>query len=211
MRVAPARDTPLQRNTRMGRGWHTRGMPDLDELARRMTGLVSELARKGMMVATGVAVLVLLIGGASYLTGLAALDGSARSAWTLVGLAMLIAAIAAPLIAGWRLRRVRRHVDELVGEVRTLITTEPDAQRVVIETIAHDEQPVQRGDPLPVVYDSRQFSRLRTASAGVGGMRQLPGALLAVTTFPALLLWALVGIVVFGILGFLFMIAWVLG
>ena len=186
-------------------------MADLDELARRMTGLVSDLARKGMAVATGVALLVLVVGGLSYLTGLQALDGSVRSAWTVVGLAMLIAAIVAPLIARWRLSRVRRHLDQLVGEVRTLITKQPDAQQVVIETVARDEQPAERGELMPIIYDSRQFSRLRTASVGVGDLKALPGALLAVTSFPGLLLWALLGVAVFGVLGFLFMIAWVLG
>ena len=64
-------------------------MADVDELARRMTTLIAGLARKGVSLATGVVVVVLVIGGLSYLTGLAALEGSARSAWTVVGLAML--------------------------------------------------------------------------------------------------------------------------
>ena len=64
----------------------TRPMADVDELARRTTTLIAGLARKGMSLATGVVVVVLVIGGLSYLTGLAALEGSARSAWTVVGL-----------------------------------------------------------------------------------------------------------------------------
>ena len=36
-----------------------------------------------------------------------------------------------------------------------------------------------------------------------------PGALTAVTTFPGLLLLALLGVVVFGILGFFFTLAWI--
>jgi hypothetical protein len=192
-----------------GRRWHTRTMPDVDALARQTTALVSELARKGMAIATGVAVITLIIGGLSYLTGLAGLDGSAHSAWTVVGAVMLIGAVGAPLLARWRLARVRRHLDRLIGEVRTLITRDPEAERVVIETVAHDEQTQPMGDLRPVVYDTRQFSRLRTVSVRSSDLRELPGALYAVTTFPWLLLLAVLGIIVFGILGFFFLLAWI--
>jgi hypothetical protein len=183
-------------------------MPDVDALARQTTALVGELARKGMALATGVAVLTLIIGGLSYLTGLAGLDGSAHSAWTVVGAAMLIAAVGAPLLARWRLARVRRHVTQLIGEVRTLITRDPEAERVVIETVAHDERSDATGDLMPVVYDTRQFNRLRVVSVKASDLRELPGALRAVTTFPILLLLALLGVVVFGVLGFFFLLAW---
>jgi hypothetical protein len=183
-------------------------MPDVDALARQTTALVGELARKGMALATGVALLTLLIGGLSYLTGLAGLDGSAQSAWTVVGGAMLIASVGAPLLARWRLARVRRHVTQLVGEVRTLITKDPEAERVVIETVAHDERDDGTSDLMPVVYDTRQFNRLRVVSVRAGDLRELPGALRAVTMFPLLLLAAIVGIIVFGILGFFFLLAW---
>ncbi len=185
-------------------------MADLDQLARRATALVSDLARKGMAVATGIALVTLLIGGLSYLTGLAGLDGSARSAWMLIGGVMLVGAVGAPLLARWRLSRVRRHVDQLVGEIRTLITRDAAAQQVVIETVAYDDaQPAPVRDLRPAVYDSRQFNRLRVVSGGAGDLKELTSALYAVTTFPWLLLLALCGVVVFGVLGFLFLVAWI--
>jgi hypothetical protein len=182
-------------------------MPDADRLARQTTALLSNLARKGMALATGIALITLLIGGLSYLTGLAGLDGSARSAWVFVGGVMLVCAVGAPLLARWRLAAVRRRLDALVGEVRSLITESPEAERVVIETVAHDE-PDDIADLRPVVYDSRQFNRLRVVSVNYSDMRELPGALRTVTTFPVLLAVALVGVVVFGILGFFFLLAW---
>jgi hypothetical protein len=185
-------------------------MPDVDALARQTTALVGELARKGMALATGVALVTLVIGGLSYLTGLAGLDGSAHSAWTVIGAVMLIAAVGAPLLARWRLARVRRHVTQLVGEVRTLITRDPEAEQVVIETIAYDDANAGTGELRPVLYDSRQFDRLRTVSIRSSDLRELPGALRAVTTFPLLLLLAILGIVVFGVLGFFFLLAWAL-
>ena len=61
-----------------------------------------------------------------------------------------------------------------------------------------------------MVYDSRQFDRLRRVTVQANDLRQLPGVLRTVTTFPLLLLAALVGCLVFGVLGFLFLVAWIL-
>jgi hypothetical protein len=185
-------------------------MADVDELSRRTAMLVTTLARKAMRLATGVALVVLFIGGLSYFTGLAGLDGSARELWTVLGLGMLVVAVGAPLLARWRLSSVLRRTTDLVGDLRTLLTRDPDAQRVVIETVAVEEaHPAAVRDPRPAVYDSRQFERLRTVTFRAADLRQLPGALRAVTTFPALLGIALLGVVVFGVLGFLFFVAWV--
>jgi len=185
-------------------------MVEVDELARRTTMLVTTLARKGMVLATGTALLVFVVGGLSYLTGLAGLDGSARSAWALVGAAMLIVAVGAPLLASWRLSGVSRHTTELIGELRTLMTRDGNAERVVIETIAVEErEPADVVELRPVVYDSRQFNRLRQVTVRATDLRRLPAALRTVTTFPALLGIALLGVVVFGILGFLFLVAWI--
>jgi len=185
-------------------------MADVDELARRTTTLVTDLARKGMRLATGMAVVVLLVGGLSYLTGLAGLSGSARALWTVLGLAMLVVAVGAPLLARWRLSSLTRRTTELVGDLRTLMSRDADAQRVVIETVAVDEPaPGVACEVRPVIYDSRQFGRLRTATVKADDLRELPRAMYALTTFPWLLLTALVGVLVFGTLGFLFLLAWI--
>jgi hypothetical protein len=185
-------------------------MADVDELARRTTSLVTDLARKAGVLATWFAMVVLAIGGLSYLTGLAGLEGSARSAWALVGAVMLVIAVGAPLLARWRLSSVRRHATDLVGDLRTLISRDGNAQRVVIETIAVEEHdPAEVRDLRPVVYDSRQFNRLRQVSGTATDLRALPRVMRTVTTFPALLAIGLIGIVVFGTLGFFFLLAWI--
>jgi hypothetical protein len=80
----------------------------------------------------------------------------------------------------------------------------------VIETVAVDEPtPLAGRDPRPVVYDSRQFDRLRTVSVRANDLRELPSAMRAVTTLPLLLGIALLGVVVFGTLGFVFLLAWI--
>jgi len=185
-------------------------MADVDQLARQTTTLVTGLARKGVALATGVAVVAFVVGGLSYLTGLAGLDGSARSLWSVLGLVMLVVVVGAPLLARWRLSSVIKQASALVGDLRTLLSRDAAAQRVVIDTVTVEErQPAAARELRPVIYDSRQFSRLRTATGKANDLRELPSALTAVTTFPALLGIALLGVLVFGGLGFLFLLAWI--
>jgi hypothetical protein len=185
-------------------------MADADELARRTTTLVAGLARKGVSLATGVVAVVFVVGALSYLTGLAALEGSARSAWTVVGLALLVVAVGAPLLARWRLASISRRTGELMAEIRSLVSRDADAQRVVIETVAYEEaQPQGVRDLRPVIYDSRQFDRLRQVTVKAGDVGRLPVVLRSLATLPYLLGIALLGVVVFGMLGFLFTIAWI--
>lgn len=172
--------------------------------------MVTNLARRAMRLATGVALVTLVVGGLSFLTGLAALDGSARSAWLLVGAAMLVIGVGAPLLARWRLSSVTKNATELVKEVGTLMTRSPDAQRVVIETVTVDQPDAAGTTNVPALIETRQFSRLRQTALRADDLRSLPGALRAVTTFPILLLWSVVLMLVFGVLGFLFLIAWAL-
>jgi hypothetical protein len=183
-------------------------MADVDALARQMTVLVTNVARRVMVVTLGVAFIAFMIGGLSYLTGLAGLDGSARSAWTLIGAVMLVIAVGAPLLAWWRLSSVSKHASELVSEVGKLIARDPAAERVVIDTVTVDPAPAD-GTRVPAIIETRQFTRLRQTTLTASDLRELPGALRAITTFPWLLLIAIVLTLVFGVLGFLFLIAWI--
>ena len=185
-------------------------MANVDQLARQMTAMVTNLARRGMVLAAGMALVVFFVGGLAYLTGLAALDGSAGSAWTVIGAAMLIVAVGAPLLAWWRLSRVSKDAAELVTEVGRLIRGSADAERVVIETVTVDRPDAAGATTMPAIIETRQFSRLHQASLTAADLRNLPGALHAVVSFPWLLLTAFVLMLVFGVLGFLFVIAWII-
>ena len=61
----------------------------------------------------------------------------------------------------------------------------------------------------PAIIETRQFTRLRQSTLTASDLRDLPGALRAVTMFPWLLLTGIVLMLVFGVLGFLFLIAWI--
>ena len=117
---------------------------------------------------------------------------------------MLVVAVGAPLLARWRLSSVIRRANELVGEIRTLITRDADAQRVVIETVAVEEaQPADVRDLRPV---GLRLAAVRPACARsrvkAGDLRELPGALRRGDDVPrACSAIALLGVVVFGVLG----------
>jgi len=187
--------------------WHTRDMAEIDELARRAVALLQLLAQRGAQLAFVVAMFVGAAGLVTFLLGLAAFEGGARSAWVAIGIALVLVAVGAPLLAGWRLSAVRRDATSLLTDVRTLLARNADAERVVIETVEQSDL-VGARSPAVVVH-SRRFANLRSIAGTANDLRSLPSAMLAVTTFPALLAVGLVFLPVFFILGFVFLIAWI--
>jgi hypothetical protein len=179
-------------------------MPDRDELAERLVAFVTTLARGGERWAIRGAVLVTAAALVTYLLGLAALDGSAEQVWAVIGAAIGLAAIGVPLLAAWRLRAVRRRAPELVGDVRTLMGRNRDAERLVIETV-ESGQPT--GDRSMVVYRSQDFGDLQRIAVSTGDLRVLPDALTAVRSYPGLLVIGVLAILGFGFLSFVFLVA----
>lgn len=186
-------------------------MVDVDELARRAVATVSTLAQRGATLATGVAGAVAVVAGVVYLLGLAALDGSTRSGWLVVGGVLVVVAVGAPLLARSRLNRVRRDAGALVADVRTLIQRNSAAERVVIETFEAPPPgtPGARGARPDVVVQTRRFGDLRRLVGTADDLRTLPVALSAVASFPGLLAISLLLTPVFLVLGLMFLIAWV--
>lgn len=181
-------------------------MADLDELAQRAVAGVSLLAARAARLAGGVALGVGGVGVVVYLLGLAALEGGARSAWLVVGAALVAIAAGAPLLARWRLSSVRRNATALVGDVRTLVERNTDARRVVIDAVEHQDQ---HGPSSPATFvRSQRFTSLHQLAGTANDLRTLPSALLAVTTFPGLLAISLAFLPVFFILGLIYLIAW---
>ena len=178
-------------------------MPDVDDLARRLVALVMVLAGRGVHWALRVAVVVAVAAAVMYLLGLAALGGSVGSVWPVLGAIIGLAAISAPLLAAWRLREVTQHADELVGDVRALMSSSTDAQRVVVDTV---ESGPPTGSTSIVVYQGRDFGDLRQMATSAH-LPSLPGALRAVTTYPALLLIGILATLGFAFVSLVFLIA----
>lgn len=184
-------------------------MADIDELAGRAVAVIGELARRAAGLATGLALVVGAVAVVTYLLGLAALQGSTRSAWMVVGAALVVVAVAGPLLAAWRLRLIRKHSTALYEDVRTLMTRDADAQQVVIETVEVQEGAATSRSPV-AMGQTAQFTRLRQVSSAAGSMRALPATLRTMTTFPALIAVAILLLPVLAILGLIFLLTWVL-
>ncbi len=179
-------------------------MADLDDLARRAVKGVTRLAARATRFAGFVFVVAALVGTASFLLGLAALDGGIRTVWIVLGLTFGAIAVGASFVARWRLASVARDANELVAEVRALLESDRPGTRTVIDTFEADER--QGGGSVLVV--SREFFTLRDAvGERTDQFRKLMSAVRAVTTFPGLVLGAIGITIVFAMLVPIFLLA----
>lgn len=144
--------------------------PSIDELAARTVDAVMGLLRRANRLAAGV---LIVAGGVcliTFLMGLAALDGGARSAWIFFGGLGAGVAIGTVVLAMWRLAVVGRMANRLSDEVRALISGDRNSERTVVEAV----QVTEASDDESVVQVSRQFFSMRDLVSGRS------------TTFPAL-------------------------
>ena len=178
-------------------------MTEVDELARRAVDGVIRLAARATRYASYVFVAVVLIGTTSFLLGLAALDGSVRTVWIVLGLGFGAVAIRNSFVARWRLASIGYGVSALVAEVVSLLEFGHPATRTMVDAVEADER--EGGGSALVV--SREFFSLRDAIDGRPyEFRRLISMLRAVTTFPALALSAIAITVVFAMLIPIFLI-----
>jgi hypothetical protein len=185
---------------------------ELDDLARRAVDVALRFARRAGRLAVVTGLFIAFVGLVTYAIGRAALDGGADSAWTIIGAVLVIVAVGAPLLAWWRLATVRRYAGELADDVRRLIAGDAEAKRIVIDTVEAGEPsslPPPGTAQTRMLVTSQSFSRLRTVSISTGGLRRLPGAVNAVTSFPGLLALGLLLSLVLSVLGFVFLLVWI--
>jgi hypothetical protein len=183
---------------------------DLDRLVRRAVEAVSHLARRGSIITTGVGLLALLVTGATYLVGLGAFTDGARVAWTVLGAALLLFAVGAPLLASFRLRAIPHHANELVGELRLLLGRNDEARRVVIDTVAIDSEPSTAVTAAPTfIVQSGQYTALHRIAIGAGDVQHLAKVTRELAYLPSLVFigLALTGLAAF--LGFVFTLIWI--
>lgn len=158
--------------------------------------------RRIASLAFGVATTALVIGVATYVTGLWAFDGSRRSVWTVVG-ALICGLPAAAGIFAWLLVRITaRRAPQLAGDVRGLLSRSQSHMAMVID---HDT-----GQPLATT--ARSLGTLRTTLTGVGGsLPALSAAVRAATRVPVLVALAVLGALAVGAIGTVVMIGHLIG
>lgn len=179
----------------------------LDRLARRAVDSLLTLCRRGMALAGGVLMFVVVSVLLGFGLGLAALDDGMQTVWILVGGFFAGLAIWAVVTSMWRLHVVRRSAGRLVEEMRTLIGGDPRTERTVIETVEYSENAQEEG----VVVLSRQFGSMQSSIGGqMGNFRALGAALRSLTMFPGFMALATVISLVFLLLSPLFLLGMLL-
>lgn len=188
-------------------GFVAGAVSELEQLVQRVVDTVTMIARKASRFALklAIAVSVVCIGG--FLLGIAALDGGVEQVWIVLGVVFGAIAIGGPLLAMFRVGSIKRHVPELVNEVRSLISTGRETGRTVINTFDADD-PNRPNEGQSAIVLTRQVYGLRGAvSSGLEGSARLTAAVTAMTSFPIIVLSAIAISVVFGFLGVIFLIA----
>jgi hypothetical protein len=186
-------------------------MPDIDELVRRTVDTVTLIARRAARFATRLLIGVTVVCAGGFLLGVAALSNGIRSVWIVLGIVFGAIAIGSAFVARWRVGSVRRHVPELVDEVRHLVEHGSDTTRTVIETFVVDEDGDGRRDGVDtgsaIVLSRQMYGFKNVVGSGLGSSARLAAAITALTSFPGLVLGAIAISAVFAFLGFVFLIA----
>ncbi|MFW2335154.1 hypothetical protein [Ilumatobacter sp.] len=193
-------------------------MAEIDELVRRTVASVSMIADRAAGFSTKLLLVVVAVCVGGFLLGVAALSDGIQAVWIVLGIVFGSIAIGCAGVARWRVGAVRRHIPELATEVRTMIGEGAPESQTVIDTFVVEvdgaapegADPDAPGGPPTgsAIVMSRQMGGFGSAvGPGLARWPRLFAAVRALTTFPFLML-AAVGIsLVFGFLGFIFLIA----
>lgn len=188
---------------------------DVDQLVQQITAWLTTVTRRAGRIARAVLVVVAIVSITSFSIGLAALDGGMRTVWIVLGAAFGIVAVGAVVVAWWRVSSIRRHVPEIAGDVRTMLSDTTDHSRTVIESIVIDrdgdgdrDRP-NSGTALVVGREMFQFREV--IGTGAETSARLTAVMTAVTSFPVLLVVGFLIAVVFAFLLVIFLFALALG
>ena len=186
---------------------------DVDRLVQRAVAGITNIAARAARFSTRLLLmtLVLCIGG--FALGVAALSGGIETVWIVLGIVFGTIAISSAVLARWRVGAVKRHAPQLANEMRALVTSDNPGDREVVEVFTVDD-PVATsgmttdGETGSAVVMSRQMYGFREIpTRTLENSARLSEAIRAVTTFPALVLAAVLVSLVFGFLSFFFLIA----
>lgn len=187
-------------------------MAEIDELVQRTVDTVTRISRTAARFATKLLIGVVIVCVGGFLLGMAALSGGIETVWIVLGIAFGAMAIGFAVLARWRVGSVKRHVPELVDEVRSLISDGTDQTRTVIETFAVDadgdgDRDVFEDGGSAIVLSRQMYGFRGIVGSGLESSARLSAAVTAMTSFPGLVLVAILISLAFAFLGFFFLIA----
>ena len=164
---------------------------ETDVVVRRVSDAMQETFRRLTSLATGIGILALLIGGATFATGLWAFERS-RPSWTVIGGVICIIPLLAALVGRHLVRRTAKRSPELVADVRRFLDTSVKSAEVLID---HDSKQ-------PIASYVKSFGTLRSDLNE--RRKELPAlfsGVKAITSVPGIAALAVVGMCLVGILG----------
>ena len=187
-------------------------MSEIDELVRRTVDMVTMIAKKAARFSTKLLLGVVFVCVAGFLLGVAALSSGIQQVWIVLGLVFGSIAIGSAFVARWRVGSIKRHVPELANEVRSLLSEGKDSTRTVIETFAVEADSdggsdVSEDGGSAIVMSRQMYGFKGLVGSGLERSARLTAAVTAITSFPWLVLVAVLISMVFGFLGFIFLIA----
>jgi hypothetical protein len=178
---------------------------DIDAMVERTIRTLTAIAHRVTRYATALLAAVAAIAIGSFLLGLAALSDGIRTVWIVLGIVFAAIAIGAAVTARWRLGRIRKHVPAIAGEVRALIADGKGQTQLIIQEFQDGDD--DSAAESAIVVSRRLYGLRGVVGHGTEGAARLTDAVTAITSFPGLALVAVGITIVFGFLGFIFLIA----
>ncbi len=178
---------------------------DIERLVENTVSTITMIAARVTRFATTLAIGTAVVAGGSFLLGLAALSGGARTVWIVLGIVFGALALGAALVARWRIGRVKRNVPALAGEVRTLLSEGKQSTMTIIDQFQDGDAASAGGSA--IVLSRRAYGLRGVVSHGLAGSARLTETVAAITSFPGLALAAIGITVVFALLAPIFLIA----
>lgn len=179
-------------------------MADLDQIAQRAAAAVSSVAARAGGVITWMLALATIVVVGSFWAGLQALDGGIRTVWAVLGIVFGWIALVGLAKLRWNIGVIRRHADDLVGEMRSLLENDPSVEPTVIEAVEVGES----SDSRVVMLFSQQFSGLGgSLGPNRGGFTWLPRVIDTMRSGVFALAKSFVIAMIFGFLGLIFLLA----
>lgn len=172
---------------------HEFSAADLDAYATRAVDKITSLARRAARFGTVVVVFAVLACGIGFMLGLEAF-GRDSTGWWIVGGFGVVVGVGAALLGRWRLGSVKRHVPELVGEMRTMLADGRQAGAKLIDTfVVTDQQGTERFTARVDSSNGVELTRTLWGYKGLVGsgtqaFARLTSAITALTSYPVLAL-----------------------
>jgi hypothetical protein len=153
--------------------------------------------RRLASLAGGIARLALVIGIATFATGLWIFQGTGRPKWIIIGGLLCAGPVVAAALAAWRVRRTADHAPRLMDDVRGFTKGASESARVLFD--------YDTGQP--VAMTAKNLASLR---ADLDLRRKdfpaLAAGVKAITTVPKLVALSVLGIAATGLLGTILLI-----